>query len=549
MRPIFIVVLLLINFGTAFAQNNYRDLLKERLKLQNSKKSYLYQLIKSEKKHDHIAIIYNQLGLIYQHESNLDSAAVCHENALKNAWKVSKNNQEIGVSYNKIGIIFYYRGELDSALIYLKKSVPYFKDKKLKANALNNLALMNKYNSNPDIAIKNYLSAVSIYKEFKDTLNQIYVYNNVAALYTDLENYEKCKFYLKTGLRLAGNKEKYKGPKYSCQGNLAGIYNKEEKFDKAIKLLRDNIVYYESTKQYSFLIANKINLANSYDGMGEKQNALSLYIETLRLMETVQLELNKEALFINIASCYEDLNNHSEALKFYRRALHLAKANELVLRYESIYKGLSSVHQKLKNSDSSIFYKDLQITLRDSLDNVEKETKMMELESKHRNKELGSNLKSSQDQLSNTEAERSWFATGLAYALLIILITVFIIFFIFLRYKKKKELNKQLIDRNEKNQDNITTLKTSLGNKDEEIERLNQQKGIDKLDYPSELVPLTEREKEVLEGVKEGLKDQEIADKLFISITTVRTHLRKAYVKIDARNRAEAIQFISNHHI
>jgi DNA-binding NarL/FixJ family response regulator len=60
---------------------------------------------------------------------------------------------------------------------------------------------------------------------------------------------------------------------------------------------------------------------------------------------------------------------------------------------------------------------------------------------------------------------------------------------------------------------------------------------------------LTEREQEVLIGVQEGLKDQEIAEKLFISITTVRTHLRKAYSKIDARNRAEAIQFISKFEI
>ena len=87
-----------------------------------------------------------------------------------------------------------------------------------------------------------------------------------------------------------------------------------------------------------------------------------------------------------------------------------------------------------------------------------------------------------------------------------------------------------------------------MGNKEEEIERLIEQNHSQKLPYPTNLVPLTEREKEVLLGVKDGLKDQEIADRLFISIATVRTHLRKAYVKIDARNRAEAISFISKYH-
>jgi len=113
------------------------------------------------------------------------------------------------------------------------------------------------------------------------------------------------------------------------------------------------------------------------------------------------------------------------------------------------------------------------------------------------------------------------------------------------RYKKKKLLSEELTIRNQQNKSDIQSLESTLGSKNEEIENLSHLKEKGKLPYPKELDVLTEREQEVLIAAQEGLKDQEIADKLFISITTVRTHLRKAYVKVDVRNRAVAIQFIS----
>jgi DNA-binding NarL/FixJ family response regulator len=53
---------------------------------------------------------------------------------------------------------------------------------------------------------------------------------------------------------------------------------------------------------------------------------------------------------------------------------------------------------------------------------------------------------------------------------------------------------------------------------------------------------LTTREREVLEWLSKGYRYQEIADKLFISLETVRTHIRNIYEKLHARNKAEALR-------
>nr|WP_131458422.1 LuxR C-terminal-related transcriptional regulator [Jiulongibacter sediminis] len=52
---------------------------------------------------------------------------------------------------------------------------------------------------------------------------------------------------------------------------------------------------------------------------------------------------------------------------------------------------------------------------------------------------------------------------------------------------------------------------------------------------------LTERELEVLNAAAEGLSNQEIADKLFISMPTVKTHLSNCYDKLGVKRRTQAL--------
>jgi LuxR family maltose regulon positive regulatory protein len=53
--------------------------------------------------------------------------------------------------------------------------------------------------------------------------------------------------------------------------------------------------------------------------------------------------------------------------------------------------------------------------------------------------------------------------------------------------------------------------------------------------------PLTERETEVLEELARGLTNREIAERLMVSLNTVKTHTRHIYGKLGVRNRTEAV--------
>lgn len=56
-----------------------------------------------------------------------------------------------------------------------------------------------------------------------------------------------------------------------------------------------------------------------------------------------------------------------------------------------------------------------------------------------------------------------------------------------------------------------------------------------------ELEKLSAREKEILELLSKGFRYKEIADKLFLSTETVRTHIRNIYQKLHVNSRTEAV--------
>lgn len=64
---------------------------------------------------------------------------------------------------------------------------------------------------------------------------------------------------------------------------------------------------------------------------------------------------------------------------------------------------------------------------------------------------------------------------------------------------------------------------------------------------PPLLERLSDREVEVLQAVGRGLTNAEVADELYISQATVKTHLSSVLTKLDLRDRAAAIVYTHEH--
>ncbi len=81
--------------------------------------------------------------------------------------------------------------------------------------------------------------------------------------------------------------------------------------------------------------------------------------------------------------------------------------------------------------------------------------------------------------------------------------------------------------------------------------KLTQRKNIDPAFSTLEFQPkaavlekfgITPRELEVLIQMAQGLSNQEIADKLFVSLNTVKTHASNVFSKLGVQRRTQAIQ-------
>jgi DNA-binding NarL/FixJ family response regulator len=59
---------------------------------------------------------------------------------------------------------------------------------------------------------------------------------------------------------------------------------------------------------------------------------------------------------------------------------------------------------------------------------------------------------------------------------------------------------------------------------------------------------LTARENEILDLLSQGFRNKEIADRLFVSVNTIRTHIYNIYEKLHVQNRVEALNKVGRKH-
>ncbi|WFE26948.1 response regulator transcription factor [Solwaraspora sp. WMMD791] len=67
--------------------------------------------------------------------------------------------------------------------------------------------------------------------------------------------------------------------------------------------------------------------------------------------------------------------------------------------------------------------------------------------------------------------------------------------------------------------------------------------------HPPELALVTEREREVLLLVAHGLSNHDIAERLYLSPLTVKTHINRTMTKLNARDRAQLVVFAYQHRL
>jgi len=87
----------------------------------------------------------------------------------------------------------------------------------------------------------------------------------------------------------------------------------------------------------------------------------------------------------------------------------------------------------------------------------------------------------------------------------------------------------------------LASLEIAISNFANKVNHQSPELDIDKLNRHL-LSPLTEREFEVLQNIYNGKTNNQIADAMFISVNTIKAHLKSAYLKLDTSSRSTTVK-------
>ena len=461
--------------------------------------------------------------------------------------------------FNNHGIYYRRMAKLDSALHFFQlayKTQDSSRNPIRTAIIFNNLANVHFQRGDFPMALDQHFHALSIRRSLGDSLGTCMSLGNIGLVYENLDEAEKARSYYQDALVLAEAEESVRIMAwiYTSLGTLA---LREGALEEAEAQLRHSIDLKRELEDVRGIGFSMTDVGAVYlkrflqDGTNSDRDSAAAYLKA-----ALEIHLDQEndygtAATLNYLGELEMENGKvAEALRYLVRAREIARQRELrqeesrALELESRayemrgdYRMALARHQAFKALDDSLFNadRDKEIGRKEAWSQYMHELREDQLRFDH---ELA--LKEEERQRKNLVIVviglslllamagaawlyRRWRATGRAKVL-------------------AEEENEALAEVNRQVEEKNKALQAR-------IEEVMQKLENEKEDLPEHMEQLTKREMEVLLSLGLGLTDKEIAERLFISIATVRTHNRKIFEKLHIRSRSEAVGLVHQYRL
>ncbi|MFY0625366.1 MAG: LuxR family transcriptional regulator [Reichenbachiella sp.] len=441
--------------------------------------------------------ILNQISKVLT-ESNPDSALIISRQVQKLI--VEKGYSKLkGQFYIVRATSFSYLAQYDSSLFYSFKALEQAgidQDTITLIDAYNNLGIDFLYQEEDSMALTYFKKVEKLSKKIEDSLRWAHALNNIGMIHGYAEKTDQeLEYYQKAGalFNLIGEKEGYgnvllnTGTAHTALGN----HNQAEYFYKqALKL-------FEGIEYQSAIAQAHINLAENYFDQSKLTQALDEAFLTLNIVDKYNFDQDKIYVYELLNKIYQKKQNYKLALKFQAKA--------------------SDLKEQIFNAEKSLQINELNTKY--ELEVKEAEIERLTLE----------------NQLNEVQiAETRW---QMAFILVGVIVLVSIAFFlVWLKGKKTQAEKLEQSLRFEALQKRFMELLNGPVNIDLDIELK---------EFNAKLYnALTEREFDVLKNSMQGKTNQEIADALFVSLSTIKFHMGNIYNKLGVSNKKEALEYV-----
>ncbi|MBV6645189.1 MAG: tetratricopeptide repeat protein [Cyclobacteriaceae bacterium] len=436
----------------------------------------------------------NLIGIFHFFQSSYDSAVRYYHDAYQVALQISDSTQ-LGAVLSNTGMVMNYQAKYDTALNLLFRSLTIreqINDPKT-SSSLNNIGLVYQRIGNLNKSL-HYLKRAAVLKEKKPTVSLSNTYNNIGIAYKELKQYDSGIYFYRKALDVALQFDDW-GKSANAYNNLAVLYEILEKLDTAR-------VYYLKSIDLKQKVGNRTGLFNSYINYayllrkeGKYQQALASLAKADKIQEEIGKTMHTFSSLKAKAEVLKALGRDREALDVF------AKAWET--RYEEI--------------------------------NEEKGQKTAELEVAYETQKKEAEIQRLSLETDLQKATiRNSYLTIISLAVVMGLVSALLIVFFRSRLrqqrleKKAQELQIEALEKR------FIELHSTPAQLELDFQDLNEKLN----------TPLTDREFEALKLSLNGHTNPEIAEKLFVSVSTVKFHLRNTYSKLGVGNRKEAFQYL-----
>ncbi|PCJ00669.1 MAG: hypothetical protein COB15_02535 [Flavobacteriales bacterium] len=404
-------------------------------------------------------------------------------------------------------------------------------------DSYNTLGLINKHLGEYHNAINNYLKGLRIAESNNDSLSQRTILNNIGYLYNQQTNIEKTKEFCMKALKLSISANDTLNMINSYE-TLGILYSSNK------KTYKDGILYFEKSLHLERLRKNTwgigvtlFNIACNKLDNGYYEGLLEDFEECLRIFRELNEDYIVAACLGNIGSLYiEYYRDYSQAIYYLNKSQKLAEESKFVDLQINIYDNLFKAYNKNKDYKNAIKFLELKINLSDTVLSESKIRIITELETKYQTEKKEQELLLQQKEIEVLEKDKKIKDYTLYGVLIIFILLIFAGFGWFRNYK-----NKRIVEEN--------AIRYQLDLYIKEIELLKSSKGPKNIHETIKQNlntilddPLSERELEVFNELSKGKTNKEMGETLFVSVNTVKTHLKSIYEKLDVKNRTQAVK-------
>lgn len=519
-------------------------------------------------------IILNLLLLIFQsnficQKSSLEKAKLAVDTLffsdINKALELSESNIEKSLLIKDTFYIAYFldqAGELnrkignyDKALDQLHKCLLYKKDwEDLKDLSLthNNIGKTYANKGQYDLAVFYFLEALKLMEKDNNLMGQGFYLNNIAAIYDLQHNYSKALEYYQKSLEIKQSIGDSTGIAASYT-NLGITYLNLADFEKAL-------FYNQKANDMYLHLGTPSKISRTYNNMGEvylvQKNHIKAFDYILKAYSYDSLNDDnylRTNILNNLAHCYLQKDNLDSANYFVSIAENMALESNAHKNLKEIYALKAKIAEKSGDLMGAIAFLNKHIQYNDSLVNEANIYAVSEMAGKYeyeKNLRLISESKLDIAQKEKIiEQEKIKVFYGITLSVIFIITAIILLILYFIKQKNGQLMKGQLalIDKQNKTLENLNsnikeqleTLQLSLEEKEQLLNNVFSKST--ETELPPELLSLSKREMEVISYLALGWSDDQLAEKLFVSKSTVKTHLRRIYSKLLVRGRAEAV--------